>query len=290
MHLTIWNGNLQLLTAHRTWRLPKSSLIIRNVMSSIAAITGHGFLRDIYVHMDERVIEKFLISIERTNYCWIWQGHLDKHLLPVIKMVIDDTHKSKVFSPRRVSLFIAGKELPDNKPAQPLVCGNKLCVNPDHLCIGDEARFWAKVQKLDEENMGCWVWTAGHDKDMYGRFGIKINNKYITIRAHIYSWFLHTGFMPENLFVCHTCDHPYCVNPSHLFLGEAKDNSQDRNNKERQARGEKVGSSKLDAENVREIKKLFSIGVRQSHLCKMFNMSPTGIWSIVRGKLWKHIK
>lgn len=41
---------------------------------------------------------------------------------------------------------------------------------------------------------------------------------------------------PKDMYVCHHCDVPACVNPNHLFLGTPKDNVQDCIQKGRSAR------------------------------------------------------
>ena len=89
-----------------------------------------------------------------------------------------------------------------------------------------EERFWRKVDFRYSD--GCWTWNAstiGYPPFEYGHFNGST--------AHRYSYQLHHGDIPEGMFVCHTCDNPLCINPKHLFLGTAKDNSQDRINKGR---------------------------------------------------------
>lgn len=196
-----------------------------------------------YISPIIRAKEKFWESVEQTSYCWNWTGYLDKSGLPVIRLGTQDGCGLKEFSARKLSLELHNSPLEAGKHAQPLICKNKLCVNPDHLVSGDEARFWANVHKFADD---CWIWTGGHDKDRYGKFHLSKDGKDIHIRAHKYSWQLYTGRpVPPGILVCHTCDTPWCVNPDHLFLGTNNDNTQDKVMKGRQARGETNGSAKL---------------------------------------------
>lgn len=87
----------------------------------------------------------------------------------------------------------------------------------------------------------------------------------------------------------HHCDQRFCINPDHLFLGTRTDNAKDRDRKDRQARGETQGSSKLTEKDVLEIRKLRSLGVTQTELGIRFGTSQGNIWHIVHHSSWKHI-
>lgn len=48
------------------------------------------------------------------------------------------------------------------------------------------------------------------------------------------------GEVPDDMYVCHTCDNPGCINPEHLFLGSPKDNALDMANKGRHRNSRKT--------------------------------------------------
>jgi hypothetical protein len=103
-----------------------------------------------------------------------------------------------------------------------------------------EERFWAKVEKTDE----CWLWIGNKDRLGYG--SIRKNPDFIE-KAHRVSWELHFGPIPADRHICHHCDVRHCVRPDHLFLGNAKSNSEDACRKGKRAQ-------KLTETQVREIR------------------------------------
>lgn len=104
------------------------------------------------------------------------------------------------------------------------------------------------------------------------------------------------GEIPEGMLVCHKCDNPGCVNPSHLFLGTQQDNMTDmvskgRSNKTKGfKRGSENSQSKLTEEQVIEIKSLLAEGnLSQPKIANLFCISRSTVQAIKESKVWRHI-
>jgi len=143
-------------------------------------------------------------------------------------------------------------------------------------------RFWSKVNIQGQDD--CWNWIGAMNVQGYGVLKIKGTHH----RSNRLSWIIHNDSIPDRLFVCHTCDNRACVNPRHLFLGTHRDNTDDMLSKNRQAKGEKSGPSKLVADQVLEIRRIGS-SCSQAELSKRFNVSIMAIRRILSRKNWRHV-
>jgi hypothetical protein len=197
----------------------------------------------------------------------------------------------------RLLVLSRTSKIPGKKHSQWLCrceCGNSLTVSSNRLtrsitrscgCLRRlpvAPRFWAKVQKRGVDD--CWVWTGNlTEKNGYGR--LRVSGQMVC--AHRVSWELHNGLIPEGLLVLHKCDNPPCCNPAHLFLGTHKDNSMDAIAKSRHAHGERAGTAVLTADQVREIRTLYSTKqANQPELAVMFNQNTGNISRIIRREMW----
>jgi len=137
-------------------------------------------------------------------------------------------------------------------------------------------RFWAKV---DKRAKGCWLWRASPGSD---RALAYVNRK--TRNAAAIAWELaNEARVPKGKYVCHHCDNPRCVRPSHLFIGTQSENMLDCSAKGRIGRRE----SKLTVEIVREAKNKIAAGKTYTALAKEYGVALATIWLAVNGHTWR---
>jgi hypothetical protein len=150
------------------------------------------------------------------------------------------------------------------------------------LSSDDRHRFTSKINQAGSGD--CWVWTAGTDRDGYGRFFLN-GRKW---PAHRVAYLMKTGKTPE--VVRHTCDNPSCVNPAHLTGGTQAQNIADRQRRDRQAKGSRNGRAKLDEDLVRELRQRYELeDVSYRDLARELGMDHKTISAAVRGRTWSHV-
>lgn len=159
--------------------------------------------------------------------------------------------------------------------------------NGQFASIPLQQRFWEKVDRAGE----CWNWLGCKDHAGYGQ--IRLDGKLML--AHRASWLLHHDSIPDDLFVCHHCDNPGCVNPGHLFIGTNRDNMQDASRKGRLhnqnvPRGEVIVSPVLTEAQVIAIRGVYSAGnVTQRSLATEYGVSCSTIRDILKRRTWRHV-
>lgn len=162
----------------------------------------------------------------------------------------------------------------DLRPVQPFILSRDLVWS-----------FWSRVPMGAH---GCWEWQGSTAKGC-GGYGV-FEHRRVRYFAHRAAYFLKTRRQPH-LCVCHHCDNPRCVRPSHLFLGSRTDNAADRDRKGRGVylRGNASGMAKLRAVQIPQIRSLLADGVSLAEIGTRFGVHGETIGAIRDGKTWRHI-
>jgi hypothetical protein len=146
--------------------------------------------------------------------------------------------------------------------------------------------FLKKNVTVDDN--GCWIWQRLRNSSGYGFKRIE-NKSYL---AHRLSAYVFNNFdLQSSLFICHTCDNPSCINPSHLFVGSQSENMLDMHRKGRHPTlyGSKQKLAKLNEEKVQFIRKRLREGEKQSVLAAEYGVDRSTISSVWIGRQWKHV-
>lgn len=151
-----------------------------------------------------------------------------------------------------------------------------------HLTSKDIIRFECKYMKGTPNE--CWEWVASKHPFGYGYFQMRGSTKL----AHIVSYNLYIGEIPEGLCVLHSCDNPSCVNPNHFFLGTRTDNAIDKVKKGRQ-KGP-IGNrnaAKINFEIADQIREEYKTGlITQKELGKKYHLHDGTIREITKNRSW----
>lgn len=171
-------------------------------------------------------------------------------------------------------------------------------------------RFWSKVKRGGPSD--CWEWCGPTTKNGprtkrgagYGRFSVGSKPRVMWIASR-YAWVLgHGQAPPGDMCVCHTCDNPSCVNPSHLFLGTTAENVNDRDRKGRTAMASRSGprlhperiirgtghhKAKLTEADVVDIRKRRASGEKLVALASEYGVAHSVISALVKRTTWKHV-
>ena len=146
------------------------------------------------------------------------------------------------------------------------------------------------LEGVSENEKGCWIWNGAKTEKGYG--AIHYAGK--RARTHRIAYEVFVGPIPDGHMVCHSCDEPSCLNPSHLWTGSAAENTNDMVRKGRESFrfkeqpvfGKKHHNAKMDDQSVRSIR---SSNKTQVELAEIYGVSQGTISKIQRGDAWKHI-
>lgn len=128
----------------------------------------------------------------------------------------------------------------------------------------------------------CWIYTGAKTRDGYGVLGVGRGNQ---VRAHRASYQAFRGPIQTGILVCHTCDTPLCIRPSHLFLGTPKDNTRDMIVKGRRTTlaGAKHPMAKLSDMQVHDIRRLRDEGRSLSSIAALYGITFQYVSALSKG-------
>jgi hypothetical protein len=169
----------------------------------------------------------------------------------------------------------------------PILSGKE---NP--MALTTEDRFWRMVDRRGPQE--CWEWTGARHPKGYGKLGVVIDGKKVTVAAHRFSFELHHRPLLPGENACHSCDNPPCVNGAHLFAGDHQKNAEDMMRKGRGRHGSFPGeanpNARLTADAVRSIRADAATGKGAKSLGRKYGISKTQAERIVRRESWKHVE
>lgn len=123
----------------------------------------------------------------------------------------------------------------------------------------------------------CWIWNGGSSRG-YGK--IRVDDK--ILHAHVLSWMLFRGNVPDGCEVMHHCDNRACVNPAHLDTGTHLENMQDKVRKGRAGAG--IPKRQMTIDDIRKAKDLKASGMTYTEIQQALGFDSTTLWRAISNR------
>lgn len=206
---------------------------------------GKESQNELYESLNDSDLQRLFTKINKTESCWFWTGGkqmkfrtklgtktvrqiLYSGLLSANHVVVPMCGSDVCVRPEHLEQIPRGKHATPRKPLHrgkpyPVAEGYPNspigCKTIYELTDKQVKNLFKKVVKDSE----CWSWTG--QTIHTGRGKLKLHGIEHTAPRVFYAY--HHKVDPGPWYVLHTCDNPNCVNPEHLKLGTAQDNTDD---------------------------------------------------------------
>lgn len=142
----------------------------------------------------------------------------------------------------------------------------------------------------------CFIWTGYSDRKGYpivelrGDGARRAARLQRLIKEVEIGTFAEKNNLPQRrVMIRHTCDCPSCVNPAHLLVGTAADNSKDMTERDRSAKGEEHSQAVLTEGQVKQIREKRAQGASYAALGREYGVH----WGTARAAAlrltWRHV-
>lgn len=132
--------------------------------------------------------------------------------------------------------------------------------------------------KANSNSCILWPFAISHG------YGV-IKYKYKMYFAHRLARLLFDGIENHDLFACHSCNNPLCINPNHVYWGDHYANMADMKSA-KSVLGERNPKAKLTAEAVVDIR---TSKKPARELAEKYGVATATIYQARNGHHWKHV-
>lgn len=181
----------------------------------------------------------------------------------------------------------------------PVVPGVRFAFAPgfSRHCIGDDGSVWSSLRTSGRKYMYPWRKLHGCRVDKWGRIRVLIlgdDDKYHSIFVHRLVLEAFVGPCPDGMECCHDPDY----NPSNNRLENLRWDTRKANMEDAKRHGrregcnlpgEQNGHAKLTEQQVIEIRRLASLGVKPKVIGEQFVVKRGVVYGIIGRRTWKHL-